>query len=96
MLKDSIVKWILSDRKGGFWRHTRETASVLYGPVGICPGPCRKPRRSKGEHEPQWPGTGKKINVASPHFCAKTAFLRQPRGGERIGPSRVLLHAASR
>src|SRR5262249_47621135 len=36
--KDSLVRWLLLQRKGGVWRDTRETAAALYALADYAKG----------------------------------------------------------
>ncbi len=94
ILKDQIIKWLLSQRKGGMWRQTRETASVLYAfaeyartlPPGIK-GVKANVSLNGAELE--------KINVSSPHFVRK--FVESPKvhfveGNNGLGLENLLDH----
>ena len=87
VLKDSIVKWILSDRKGGIWRHTRETASVLYALSEYAQG-------LSGSHEGVKANMSlngqelEKINVASPHFVRRLPSCASRGAGSESAESR--------
>ncbi len=69
-LQESIVRWLLAQRRGGVWRQTRETAAAIY---------------ALSEYARELPGTKagvkasltlnakelEKVNVASPHFVRR-------------------------
>ncbi len=75
VLKDSIVKWLFKVRQGGMWRHTQETATVLYALTeyarslpGIKAGVYVKLLLNDQDLET--------VRVASPHFVRK---VQQPK-----------------
>ncbi|MFO1519227.1 MAG: hypothetical protein U1F57_06155 [bacterium] len=70
VLKDSLVKWLMNDRKGGIWVHTRETAAVLYALAEYAKG---LPGVKEGvKADLSFNGqTVEAVNVASPHFVRK-------------------------
>ena len=37
-IKDGMARWLLSQRRGGLWRHTRATATVLYALADYAKG----------------------------------------------------------
>ena len=81
------MKWILSDRKGGIWRHTRETASVLYALSEYAQG-------LPGAHEGVKANLSvngqelEKINVASPHFVRRLPSCASKGTGPESAESR--------
>lgn len=89
VLKDQIVAWLLSERKGGMWRQTRETAAVLYAFT---------------EYSRDLPGTVKgikanaslngslleKINVSSPHFVRRFTQTKFNEGDNSLGLENLL------
>ncbi|HKX12904.1 MAG TPA: alpha-2-macroglobulin family protein, partial [bacterium] len=38
ILKDGMARWLLTQRRGGLWRHTRATATVLYALTDYAKG----------------------------------------------------------
>ncbi len=83
ILKDQIVKWLLSQRKGGMWRQTRETAAVFYA---LAEYARTLPPGIKGvKANVSLNGTDlEKINVASPHFVRKFIPYQAAQGSPKV------------
>ncbi|MCC6273847.1 MAG: hypothetical protein IT572_10310, partial [Deltaproteobacteria bacterium] len=88
-LRDSMVRWLLTQRQGGMWHQTRATATVLYaladyakGLPGVKTGVNATLALNGQELE--------KIAVASPHFVRNVANPALKTGDNQLGIGNLL------
>ncbi len=91
VLRDQVVSWLMSQRKGGMWRQTRETAAVLYALSEYARG---LPGEAKGvKVNVDLNGTElEKINVASPHFVRRFTQAKFNEGRNALGLENLMDH----
>lgn len=83
VLRDQIVRWLISKRKGGMWRQTRETAAVLYALSEYSrslPGGVRGVKANVSLNGTEL----EKINVSSPHFVRKFSAQASAQGPGKV------------
>ncbi|MDL1871494.1 hypothetical protein FBR05_04750 [Deltaproteobacteria bacterium PRO3] len=88
-LRDSMVRWLLTQRQGGMWHQTRATATVLYaladyakGLPGVKTGVNATLALNGQELE--------KIAVASPHFVRNVVSPALKTGDNQLGIGNLL------
>lgn len=91
VLKDQLVAWLISQRKGGMWRQTRETAAVLYA---LAEYSKNLPYIAKGiKANATLNGNElEKINVSSPHFVRRFNQTKFNEGNNSLGLENLLDH----